>query len=187
MITVVSGLPRSGTSLMMQMLHAGGMPVLTDNLRTPDANNPQGFLEYEKVKALKKDNSWMGEAEGKVVKIVSHLLQSMDMKYQYQVVFMVRDVDEVVSSQASMLERLGKTGSQAPTESLLRHYARHLAEIREWLDTQPNFRVLYTYHRDAVLETEREVTKINEFLGGRLDVAKMKAIINKSLYRERKA
>lgn len=187
MITVVSGLPRSGTSLMMQMLHAGGMPVLTDNLRTPDANNPQGFLEYEKVKALKKDNSWMGEAEGKVVKIVSHLLQSMDMKYQYQVIFMVRDVDEVVSSQASMLERLGKTGSQAPTESLLRHYARHLAEIREWLDKQPNVRVLYTYHRDAVLETEREVAKINEFLGGRLNVAKMKAIIDKSLYRERRA
>ena len=186
MITVVSGLPRSGTSLMMQMLHAGGMPVLTDNLRTPDANNPQGFLEYEKVKALKKDNSWMGEAEGKVVKIVSHLLQSMDMKFQYQVVFMVRDVDEVVSSQASMLERLGKTSSQAPTESLLRHYARHLAEIRAWLDAQPNFRVLYVYHRDAVLNTEREAARLNDFLGGRLDTAKMKAIIDKSLYRERK-
>ena len=92
MITLVSGLPRSGTSLMMQMLHAGGMPVLTDNLRTPDANNPQGFLEYEKVKALKKDNTWLREADGRVVKIVSHLLQYLDASLQYEVIFMVRDV-----------------------------------------------------------------------------------------------
>ncbi len=187
MITVVSGLPRSGTSLMMQMLHAGGMPVLTDNLREPDANNPMGFLEYEKVKALKKDNSWMGEAEGKVVKIVSHLLPSMDLKYAYRVVFMARDVEEVVRSQSSMLERLGKTTAQAPTETLLRHYSKHLEEIKDWLGKQPNFQVLYINHRDAVMHTEREVKRLNDFLGGKLDTAKMIAIIKPALYRERRA
>jgi hypothetical protein len=187
MITVVSGLPRSGTSLMMQMLHAGGMPVLTDSLREPDANNPHGFLEYEKVKALRKDHSWMGEAEGKVVKIVSHLLQSVDMKYDYRIVFMVRDVEEVVRSQASMLKRLGKTDAQAPAETLNRHYAKHLAEIKQWLGAQQNFRVLYINHRDAVMNTEQEVQRINEFLGGGLDVAKMIAIIKPALYRERRA
>jgi hypothetical protein len=186
MITVVSGLPRSGTSLMMQMLHAGGMPVLTDNLRAPDDNNPQGFLEYEKVKALKKDNTWMGEAEGKVVKIVSHLLPSMDMKYRYRIVFMARDVEEVVRSQASMLERLGKTQAQAPTELLLAHYSKHLKEIREWLGSQPNVEVLYVNHRDAVTHTAVEVKRINDFLGGGLDTARMIAIIKPSLYRERK-
>lgn len=185
MITLVSGLPRSGTSLMMQMLHAGGMPVLTDNLRAPDANNPQGFLEYEKVKALKKDNTWLREADGRVVKIVSHLLQYLDASLQYEVIFMVRDVEEVVSSQASMLERLGKTESQAPAESLTRHFSKHLADIKEWLGKQANMRVLYIRHRDAVMEPDREAIKINDFLGGRLDVKKMTAKIDPSLYRER--
>ncbi|HEY8241067.1 MAG TPA: sulfotransferase domain-containing protein [Kiritimatiellia bacterium] len=187
MITVVSGLPRSGTSLMMQMLHAGGMPVLTDNLREPDANNPHGFLEHEKVKSLKKDNSWMGEAEGKVVKIVSHLLQFVDPRYEYRVIFMVRDVEEVVRSQSSMLERLGKTAAQAPADTLNRHYTKHLSEIKEWLGKQANFQVLYVNHREAVMNTEREVGRINEFLGGVLDVAKMIAIIKPALYRERRA
>jgi hypothetical protein len=109
------------------------------------------------------------------------------MSRQYQVVFMVRDVEEVVSSQSSMLERLGRSSAQAPAESLKRHFSKHLADTKEWLGQQGNMRVLYINHRDAVMHTAREAGRLNEFLGGRLDMGKMTAMIDQSLYRERKS
>jgi len=107
MITIVSGLPRSGTSLMMQMLAAGGMPVLSDGERKADTDNPKGYLEWERVKQLPKDPSLIAEAEGKVVKVISQLMLSLPDGHEYRIVFMQRPLAEVMKSQDEMLKRRG--------------------------------------------------------------------------------
>ena len=187
MIAIVSGLPRSGTSLMMQMLHAGGAPVLSDNLRGADANNPKGYLEFEKVKQLKTDKAWVPEAEGKVVKIISHLLQELPTDHEYRVIFMVRAPAEVVASQSSMLGRLGRTGASIPPEKIQAVYTQHVQDIRAWLGGQPNFHVLYVNYTDVLAEPLREAERIKAFLGWPLEPAQMTAMVDPSLYRERKA
>src|ERR671934_2987374 len=119
MIVIVSGLPRSGTSLMMQMLHAGGMPLLIDEQRPPDTDNPNGYWEYEPVKRLQQDNSWMHKAEGKAVKVVSALLQYLPPQHIYKIIFMQRPMQEVLASQAVMLERRGGEGGEGEEEKNL--------------------------------------------------------------------
>src|SRR3990167_393038 len=100
MIVIVSGLPRSGTSLMMQMLRAGGMSLLIDDQRPADADNPHGYWEYEPVKRLQHDNSWLPQAEGKAVKVVSALLQYLPPRHTYKIIVMHRPMQEVLASQA---------------------------------------------------------------------------------------
>src|SRR5436190_8775031 len=116
-IIVVSGLPRSGTSLMMQLLDAGGVEVVTDNLRSADADNPRGYYEFEKVKQVKRDASWLPGVRGKAVKMVSQLLLDLPPTERYRVVFMERDFEEMLDSQERMLRRLGR--SAAPREQSL--------------------------------------------------------------------
>ncbi len=187
MIAVVSGLPRSGTSLMMQMLHAGGASVLSDHLREPDANNPKGYLEFERVKQLKTDKAWVPEAEGKVVKVISHLLQELPVGHEYRVIFMVRAPAEVVASQSSMLGRLGRTGAALPPEKIEAAYTQHVADIRKWLDDQPNFKTLYVNYTDVLANPRAEAARLTAFLGWPLDPEKMIAMVDPTLYRERKA
>ncbi len=186
MIAIVSGLPRSGTSLMMQMLHAGGAPVLSDNLRAADANNPKGYLEFERVKQLKTDKAWVPEAEDKVVKVISHLLQELPSGHEYRVIFMVRAPAEVVASQSSMLGRLGRTGASLPPEKIEAVYAQHVADIRAWLAAQPNFKVLYVQYTDVLANARAESARIVEFLGWPMNVDEMVKMVDPSLYRERK-
>ena len=185
MITIVSGLPRSGTSLMMQMIKEGGIPVLTDDLRQPDQNNPRGYLEYEKVKALKKDNTWLPEAEGKAVKVISHLIYELPTDLHYKVVFMVRNLDEVIASQSSMLDRMGRHGAPVTTVELKRVFQKHLEQIRDFLAKNTSFESLFVDHHDLVTNPAKEVQRVNEFFGGKLDTAKMVAMVDQSLYRER--
>ena len=118
MIVVVSGLPRSGTSLMMQMLQAGGMPLLIDDLRPADTDNPNGYWEYEPVKRLQQDNSWIPQAEGKAVKVVSALLQYLPPQHTYKIIFMQRPMQEVLASQTVMLERRGEQSGKADDKTL---------------------------------------------------------------------
>lgn len=186
MITIVSGLPRSGTSLMMQMLADGGASILTDAERTPDANNPKGYLEFEKVKQLKTDDTWLPQAEGKVVKIISHLLYELPTDLKYKVIFMVRPVSEVRSSQESMLTRLGRKGAPVSAAQLEKVFSQHLAEIKEWLAKHDTFQVLYVNYHDVLMNPHEEARRINGFLGGSLDVEKMVAAVDPNLYRERK-
>src|SRR4029079_1243109 len=132
-VTVVSGLPRSGTSLMMQMLAAGGLPPLTDSVRAPDESNPRGYLEFEPVKRLRTDQSWLEQARGHAVKIIHLLLREIptDGRFAYRVIFLQRPLEEVLASQRVMLEKQGK--KSADEKVLLGIYQSQLAQIQQWL------------------------------------------------------
>jgi hypothetical protein len=186
-VTIVSGLPRSGTSMMMKMLEAGGLAPVTDNFRTADEDNPKGYYELEKVKELKNDKSWMPEAKGKVVKVISALLQELPTDHEYRVVFMRRNMQEILDSQRQMLVRRGQPESPVPDEKMAAMFEKHLAKIEEWIAAQPNMRALYVRYNDALASPADAARRINEFLGGSLDEAAMVAVVDKQLYRQRRA
>jgi len=185
MIIIVSGLPRSGTSLMMQMLKAGGMEVLTDNIRKADEDNPKGYYEFEPVKKTREDPSWLNRAEGKVVKMVSMLLYDLPSDRQYKIIFMKRRMAEVLASQARMLERQGKHRTEEDDRKIGRLFEEHLAEIEEWLAQQKNMEVLYISYNDIISDPLANAQKINRFLGNHLDIEKMSAVVDPALYRQR--
>jgi len=187
MITVVSGIPRSGTSLMMQMMSAGGMPVLTDGQRSADDNNPRGYFELESVKSLARNQDVLAQAEGKVVKVISPLLPSLPKHLEYRVIFMCRPLEEVVSSQNRMLERLGKEVPPTLTGAVIAAFKEHLRKVRSWLSQQPNIKVLYVDYPAIVQAPEEQVAKICAFLGRELDGAAMIRQIERSLHREKSA
>lgn len=185
MITVVSGLPRSGTSMLMQMLDAGGLPPYTDAERAADASNPRGYYEHERVKALARDNTWLADAEGHVVKVIAQLLGHLPDGFDYRIVFLERDLDEVLASQSAMLQRLGRPAAK-PT--VLRPvFERQLAAAKRWLDAHPRAEVLTVPHRDVIAEPAAQAARINAFLGGGLDEHAMAATVDPSLHRQRTA
>jgi len=186
-VIVVSGLPRSGTSMMMKMLEAGGLEILTDNLRTADASNPKGYYEYERVKALKAgDFDWLPQARGKVVKIISALLEFLPNQYPYKIVFMRRDMGEVLSSQRQMLIRDGKGKDEVDDDRMAALYGNHLQEVESWLEQQPNISVLYVSYNQTLADPEPSLRQINPFLGGNLDLKAMLQVVDPNLYRERR-
>ena len=185
MITVVSGLPRSGTSLMMQMIVAGGIPALTDGLRSADENNLKGYLEWEAAKALPQSPTAIAAAEGKAVKVISALLKSLPGPYEYRVVFMCRPLEEVITSQNRMLERLGREVAPVPQASVAAAFTNHLKEVKKWLSEQPNMSALYVDYPAVVQQPAVESGRIAEFLGQPLDVQGLTAQVERSLYRER--
>jgi hypothetical protein len=185
-VIIVSGLPRSGTSLMMQMLEAGGLVPLTDLIRQPDEDNPRGYYEFEPVKQVADDSSWVPEARGKVVKMVYRLLSDLPAGYSYRVVFMRRNLEEVIASQDKMLSRQGKTDGGLTREQLLQAYRRELQRMDDWLQGRPNFSVLYVDHADVLNEPDRIARELNEFLGGNLNVEGMRAVPDPSLHRQRR-
>jgi hypothetical protein len=184
-ITVVSGLPRSGTSMMMQMLVAGGMPAVSDGLRTADADNPRGYFELEAVKKLKSDSNWLAGARGHAVKVISMLLYELPADYEYRVVFMLRDMDEILASQKEMLKRRGTAGTDAGDAAMRQHLEAHLKKVRAWLAERKNFRVLYCEHRDLLDAPRGEARRVAEFLGGGLNEEAMVQAVDPSLHRNR--
>jgi hypothetical protein len=183
-IIIVSGLPRSGTSLMMQMLDRGGIEVLTDNIRTADTDNPRGYYEFEQVKKIKEDQSWLAESRGKAFKMVSQLLYELPANEHYAIVFMERDLDEMLISQEKMLERLNRPA--APREMIRASFIKHLDRLRTWLAEQKNMRVFYLRYSELVAEPEQHAARVSEFLGGRANVQNMAQSVDPSLYRNRK-
>ena len=185
-IVVVSGLPRSGTSMMMQMLESVGMDALTDGLRIADEDNLKGYFEYEKVKALKTDQSWLPEARGKAVKIISELLKYLPHTHTYRIIFMRRALEEVLASQDRMLIRRGvQPGGQAD-EEIARVFRKHLQHTETLLSERPFIRTLYTEYRRILADPAREAHRINAFLNNCLDESAMAAAIDASLYRQRR-
>ena len=190
-ITVVSGLPRSGTSLMMQMLAAGGIPPLTDESRVPDASNPRGYLELEAVKRLKTDQSWLPQARGKAVKIIHLLLPELaggaaGDALGYRVVMMRRPVAEVVASQRAMLARQGRASAAVPDAQLEKLFADQLARVERWLEGRLEFAVCPVDYPDLVAHPAETAARLNAFLGGGLDEAAMMQAVDPALYREKR-
>jgi len=185
MITIVSGLPRSGTSLMMQMLAAGGLPILSDGERVADVDNPRGYLEWERIKQLPQDPACIAQAEGKVVKVISRLLLSLPAEHEYRILFMQRPLPEVMASQDEMLRHRGTFKAGANAEFISQAFERHLREVYAWLDRRPGSTVSrISYHR--VLSEPRAVAKeLQTFLGTTLDVDAMVGQVDPALYRNR--
>lgn len=186
-IYIVSGLPRSGTSMMMRMIKAGGIEPFTDNIRIPDDDNPKGYYELERVKQLERDHTWLHEVKGKVVKIISMLLYYLPSKYEYKVIFMQRNMDEILASQAAMLLGMqGKKGKDISDEELSIKFIKHLKNIETWLKKQSNIKVLYISYNAILKHPHENVIKINNFMDQRLDDTKMLEVIDKNLYRQRR-
>ncbi len=184
-VVIVSGLPRSGTSMMMKMLEAGGLELVIDGVRTADEDNPKGYYEFERVKQLDKgDVTWVADARGKAVKVISALLEYLPPEHEYKVLFMNRKMPEVLASQRKMLERRGEK-SEISDEKLAELLRKHVKQVKLWLIQQPNFEMLDLDYNAMLLDPEPWAEKVNAFLGGGLDVRAMAEVVDPALYRNR--
>ena len=169
----------------MQMIHAGGIAAVTDAQRSHDEDNPRGYFEFERVKQLKSDQTWLDEAAGKVVKVIHLLLAELPDDRAYRVIFMERDLREVIKSQSIMLARTGRTGAQLPPERLIAIYEQQLKVVAQWLAARPNFQVLRIPYAALVANPQAFVPQINAFLGGTLNEQLMCAAVDPSLHRNK--
>ncbi|MDX2002133.1 MAG: alkaline phosphatase family protein [Chitinophagales bacterium] len=185
-IIIVSGLPRSGTSMMMQMLQAGGIEIYTDNERGADENNPKGYLEHEQVKQLATNNQWLWQAKGKAVKVINYLLPYLPSSYKYKIIFMEREISEIIASQNTMLSRNGKGKADEIKLGLLEKTKLSLEETNEWLAERKNVSVLRLSYRDVINSPEEHIANIANFLETNLDESAMLKAIDSSLYRIKK-
>jgi hypothetical protein len=185
-VIVVSGLPRSGTSMLMGMLEAGGIPPLTDRLRIADDDNPRGYYEFEQVKNLRQgDYSWLPQAQGKVVKIISALLTYLPPTQNYQVLFMQRALPEILASQRKMLVNRGENPDVISDAEMSQSFQKHLSQVSAWLAEQKNISTLYVDYNQVLIHPAPLLKKINQFLGGKLDDGAMYAVVDPQLYRQR--
>jgi hypothetical protein len=168
---------------MMQMLQAGGVEILSDGTRQPDLDNPKGYLEYEPVKSLRRDNSWLKTAAGKAVKAISSLLPYLHPDLSYKIIFMKRPLAEVIASQKKMLKRLGKKGNPDSFDTLRDLLAKQSAQTDRWLRSQRHMAVLTVRYRDAVLKPEDTALAVSRFLGMHLDITAMCCVVDPNLYR----
>ena len=186
-IVIVSGLPRSGTSMMMNMLEAGGLSLLKDDVRLPDEDNPEGYFEFEQVKKLKEgDITWLADVRGKAVKIISYLLTYLPSKHHYHVIFMRRKLPEIIASQRLMLIRRGEDPDKVKAKELETILENHLKQVDEWLISQGNIKLIDMDYNHLLNHPEKDLESLNWFLGNSLSVPKMAEVINPSLYRQRK-
>jgi hypothetical protein len=185
-IVVVSGLPRSGTSMLMKMLEAGGLPIMTDGLRTADEDNPKGYFEVERVKKLaaESDRDWLAEARGRGIKVISYLLRSLPPRLNYRVVFVRRDLEEVLASQKKMLERRGET-DETGADRMRDLFQNDLWRSWYLLTHEPQFEPLEVRYTEVLARPLEEARRINAFLGGGLDPEAMASAVDPQLYRNR--
>jgi hypothetical protein len=185
-IVVVSGLPRSGTSMLMQMLVAGGLNALTDDVRVADDDNPAGYFEHARVKQLQQDNDWLDEAQGKVIKVVAPLIGFLPVGQHYRVAFILRDVDEVVRSQQKMLERLGQKGASMSAEMLAKQFAMLLERTRSALEERFQDDIVFIQHGECIASPEKVAAVLQAFLAKPLDIEAMANSVDPDLYRNRR-
>ena len=184
-IIVVSGLPRSGTSMMMKVLEAGGLEIVTDNIRKADDDNPRGYYEFEKVKKLKQDASWLDDCSGKVIKVISQLLYDLPGDKYYKILFLRRKMGEILASQKVMLERLGRVGAGISDEKMAEKFQGHLVKVENWLQKQDNMDVLFLSYNEIMEGPSTHFSLVNSFLAGVLNEKKMADSVDVSLYRQR--
>jgi len=184
-IIVVSGLPRSGTSMMMKMLAEGGLPIVTDQSRTADEDNPNGYFELEVVKEMSAGNiAWLADAGGKAVKVISGLLEHLPQEYSYKVIFMEREIKEILASQRKMLGHRNEELKSNDVE-IEQQFQRHLSALKPWLARRPNMEVLYVSYNALVANPEPLCRRLIEFTNMSLDLGRMLSVPKKDLYRNR--
>jgi hypothetical protein len=185
-IVVVSGLPRSGTSMAMKMLDAGGLDVVTDGVRTADEDNPRGYYEDERVKDLGRtaERAWLRHARGKAIKIISFLLKDLPSDNNYQVLFMERELSEVLASQQKMLVHRGES-SETEDAQMREVYVEHVRHVKFMVGYRRHFDALFVDYRRALAAPREEARRVNLFLGGGLDERAMAEVIDPELYRNR--
>ncbi|HEY2774596.1 MAG TPA: sulfotransferase family protein [Candidatus Binatia bacterium] len=186
-ITVVSGLPRSGTSMLMRMLEAGGIASLTDRRREADEDNPRGYFELEAVKSLPASDQWLSGAEGRAVKVVSALLDKLPPAHLYRVIFIERDLGEVLASQRRMLERRGEPTDRTSDASMAESFRRHVTAVLAKARARPDMRLLRVVHLEILADARATAVRIDEFVGGGLDRDAMAAAVDSALWRQRSA
>lgn len=184
-VTVVSGLPRSGTSMMMRMLEAGGIAPVVDGERKANADNPMGYYEFEPVKALKEDSSWVANATGQAVKVIYKLVYDLPNNVPYRIVFMQRDIEEVLSSQEKMMRRDGLDPDTIGRDLLYNLFQTDVMDFRRWAEVQGNIRIMYADYRRMIDEPEEMSRHIAEFLDQDLDIQAMASVVDPDLYRNR--
>jgi hypothetical protein len=184
-LTIVSGLPRSGTSMMMRMLEMGGMPVLIDHIRTADDDNPNGYYEFEAVKRTKQDSSWLKGSAGKAVKMVYRLLYDLPADRSYRVLFMRRKLEEVLASQRTMLERKADPGDAANDRQMETLFRRELQSFYDWVPRQRHIELIDVDYNRILTDPLIELNRVQEFLGGAVDLAAMASVVDSKLYRNR--
>lgn len=185
-ITIVSGLPRSGTSMMMSMLEAGGIEPLVDHIRKADDDNPKGYYEFERVKKVKEDKTWLEDAKGRLVKVISQLLRDLPPDYRYKVIFMRRNIDEILASQKQMLIRRGTYDESVRDEDMGKMLAAHADQVLNWAKAQENFDCIEADYNEILKDARPHIDRVNRFLGGDLDTEAMAAVVDKALYRQRR-
>ena len=185
-IVVVSGLPRSGTSMLMKMLDAGGLSVVTDGQRTADEDNPKGYFEAERIKSLaqESDRRWLAGARGKAIKVISYLLRSLPSQFNYRVVFIRRDIEEVLASQSKMLARRGEK-DDTPPERMRDLFEKDVSRAQDILAREPQFETLEVQYAAILARPLEEARRIAGFVGGGMDVEAMAAAVDPELYRNR--
>lgn len=184
-VYIVSGLPRSGTSMMMKILAEGGLSIVTDEQRTADDDNPNGYFELETVKQMSMgDVAWLTDAGGKVVKVISALLEYLPTNYSYKVIFMEREIAEILASQRKMLARRNET-SRVGDEEMEAQFRKHLSVVKPWLARQPHMEVLYISYNALMADPEPACRRVVEFLNAPLDLERMLSVPSGELYRNR--
>lgn len=185
-IIVVSGLPRSGTSMMMEILHAGGISLLTDNLRKADQDNPRGYFEWERVKKLPEgDHAWLSDAIGKAVKIIAPLLPYLPDAYQYKVVFMNRNMEEILSSQRKMLQRRGEGPQGVEEEKMKDIFEKNLDSVFQFMNANDNVSYIICDYNAMLRDPTRDIENIRRFLDLESDIDGMVDVVDPALYRQR--
>jgi len=186
-VVVVSGLPRSGTSMMMKILAEGGLPIVSDEEREADEDNPNGYFEIELSKKLKDGEiNWIYDAQGKVVKVISYLLEFMPDDLNYDVIFMDREISEILASQKKMLLRRNESSTISDHE-MESQFRDHLKAVKYWIARKPNMRVKFVKYSEMVNEPNELCLELAEFLEKTMNVGAMSAVPNQSLYRNRSA
>jgi len=184
-ITIVSGLPRSGTSLMMQMLAAGGLPLLTDHERPPDIDNPRGYCEWEPIKQLPKVPGLIDQAEGKAVKVITQLLLSIPKGRKYKLIFMERPIAEVLASQDEMLKRRGAV-QPVDAADLKEAFRDHMKEVVAWLEKRDDVPLCRVGYRKLLSDPKAGAAEVRDFLELELDINAMAMQVDPTLYRNRR-
>ena len=180
-VTIVTGLPRSGTSMMMRMLEAGGMPALTDDARPANEDNPRGYYEFERVKALETDKAWVADARGMAVKVIYKLAYHLPPGLAYRMLFMQRDLDEVLRSQAVMMRRDGLDPEAIGQDTLMALFQAEIIKFRRWAEAQANIDILYVDHARVMTEPLDMAREVAAFLDAELDTEAMARAVGPGL------